>query len=106
MTFTDAFAEPVSAPSAPGKPATRARASSARELLSKLEGAEREDLARALKARDLETVRAIVARHTDGARIERDSHAPQLEAPRPMMRNAGGAGVRRRAFKRASDDET
>ena len=96
--MTDPFAEQVSAPRAERGGPHVARALSARELLSKLEGAERAELEAAMQRRDLEAVRAMIARHTDGARIERDAYAPSLEAPRPVMRG-GGAGARRRAFK-------
>lgn len=102
--FTDVFAEPVSAPSAPSTASRVARALSARELLSKLEGAERDELQRALQARDLEAVRAMIAKHAERAVIEADRWRPLLEAPNPMMRGGGG-GARRRAFKRSSDDE-
>jgi hypothetical protein len=101
--FTDAFAEPVSAPSTSARAPSVARVLSARELLSKLEGDERDELQRAMKARDLEAVRGIIARHTDGARIEREVYAPSLQPPRPMMRTGGGA--KRRGFKRYADDE-
>lgn len=101
--FTDAFAEPVSAPSASAQAPSIARALSARELLSRLEGAERDELQNAMRSRDLEAVRAIIARHTDGARIEREIYAPSLQPPRPMMRGGGG-GSRRRAFKPYADD--
>lgn len=40
------------------------RALSARELLAKLEGDERDELQRAMRARDLEAVRALLARHS------------------------------------------
>ena len=102
--FTDVFAEPVSAPSAPSTAPRVARALSARELLSKLEGAEHDELQRAMKARDLEAVRAMIARHGEGARIEREGYAPSLEAPRPMMRG-GGSGARRRAFRPSNTDD-
>ena len=78
--FADVFAEPVSAPSAPSSTPHVARALSARELLSKLEGAERDELQRAMKARDLEAVRAMIAKHGEGARIEREGYVAALEA--------------------------
>lgn len=96
--FTDAFAEPVSAPSTDTKPLRLARALSARELLSKLEGAERDELQRAMQARDLDAVRAMIAKHAERAVIEADRWRPLLEAPNPMMRGGGG-GARRRAFR-------
>lgn len=102
--FADVFAEPVSATSAPSTAPRVARALSARELLSKLEGDERAELQRAMKARDLEAVRAMIARHGEGARIEREGYAPSLEAPRPMMRG-GGSGARRRAFRPSNADD-
>jgi hypothetical protein len=100
---TDAFTEPVSVASAATKAPHIARALSARELLSKLEGPEHDELAAAMRSRDLEAVRAMIARHTDGARIERDAYAPSLAPPRPMMRG-GGHGARRRAVKPYADD--
>jgi hypothetical protein len=100
--FTDAFAQPVTAASAAAKGPHIARALSARELLSKLEGPEHDELAAAMRSRDLEAVRAMIARHTDGARIQRETYAAALVPPRPMMRS--GAGARRRAVKPYADD--
>ena len=80
------------------------RALSARELLSRLEGAEREELQRAMRSRDLDSVRAIMQRYSDRARIEREGYSVALQPPQPMMRRAGGAGARRRSFKPYSND--
>lgn len=80
-----------------------ASALSARALLSRLDGAEREDLQRAMQSQDFATIRAIMARHTDGARIEREGNAAALQQPQPMMRGTS-AGARRRAFKPSRDE--
>jgi len=100
----DPFAQVVTAPASESAAPRVARALSARELLSKLEGAERVELQRAMQARDLEAVRAMIAKHAKGAVIEADRWRPSLEAPNPMMRGGGG-GARRRAFKPYADDE-
>ena len=97
--FTDAFAEPVSAPSTDTKPLRLARALSARELLSKLEGAERDELQRAMQARDLEAVRAMIAKHAERAVIEaergRCGGAPCVQRARAF--SAKGVGSKTRA---------
>ena len=71
-----------------------AKALSARALLRKLDGAEREDLLRAMKANDLETIRAIMARHREGAalRVEVEGHRDTLEPPPPTCRVRGWMG--------------
>jgi hypothetical protein len=78
----------------PGK--RTARALSARELLSKLEGTERDELLRAMRSRDLDTVRAMLERHANRARFERESaDRAELEAPNPMMKPRGWTGPKR-----------
>ncbi len=61
------------------------RALSARELLSKLEGAERDELQRAMQARDLDTVRELLAKHSARASVAVQANAPGVSAPAPMM---------------------
>lgn len=78
-------------------PKGKARSLSARELLSKLEGDERDELQRAMKARDFDAVRRIIAAHAELAEVRADSHRACLEAPNPMMKPRGWTGPTRKA---------
>lgn len=61
---------------------------SARELLSKLEGDERDELQRAMKARDFDAVRVMLARYRALAVVVREQ---PFDDHNPMMRRAWGA---------------
>ena len=81
------------------------RARSARALFLRLDGVEREDLRRAMKSGDLETIRAIMARHSDGAAVRVDANRECLEAPTPMMKPRGWNGPKVRRRRPAEDTE-
>lgn len=93
----------VQAPEATQK--GNAKALSARALLARLDGAEREDLLRAMKSGDLETIRAIMARHQGGAAVRVDANRECLEPPTPMMRPRGWHGSTRRPRAASSERE-
>lgn len=75
----------------------KARSLSARELLSKLEGDERDELQRAMKARDFAAVRRIMAAHSALAVVTVDSERACLASPNPMMKPRGWTGPTRKA---------
>ncbi|MBL8681051.1 MAG: hypothetical protein JNK05_17850 [Myxococcales bacterium] len=81
---TDELAELVRA-SSDTKAPPAARAFSARELLSKLEGAERAELEHAMRSKDLDAVRAIMARHHERAAVAIPTNAPGVSAPVATM---------------------
>lgn len=73
----------------------RARPLSARELLAKLEGDEREALRAAMAARDLATVRRLLEKHADDATLNVESNRSCLEPPSPTMKPRGWSGPAR-----------
>ncbi len=79
-----------------------ARALSARELLSKLEGDERAELQQAMRSRDLEAVRAIIARHRDRATVRVHSARACLEPDAPTMKPRRWSGPMRPQRPQAS----
>lgn len=65
---------------------------SARALLSRLAGDELATLERAMKSRDLATIRAMLSEYAALATEERRAYAPDTMRPVPMMRPRGWQG--------------